>query len=199
MTTYRTKFWNDYLWILSINLIVGLAMYLVGIALLIEGVVSFLGLNPTLNVASGYFGLFVGLFLVCIGQVCMWIFWAHLKGTVSFTDKEIIYRYPRLSLFFLYKEKIALYDDINCLFLGKFMMEQVYPDDSKLIPRQLDVDCRRTGIKVRLEKEGEIKLFDLPIIHNQEYYDEFKNLINRLGFQQTAAKYIFIRNKSPHP
>ena len=171
-------------------------MYLAGIALLIEAVVSFLGINPTLNIGSGFFGLFFGLLCAYPGQICMWTFWAHLKGTVSFTDKEIIYRYPRLSLFFLYKEKVASYSDINCIFLGKFMMEKIYPDDAKLIPRNMERDCRNTGIKIFFEKEGKTRSFDLPIIHSREYFDEFKKLINRLGLRQTAAKYIFVANRS---
>ena len=199
MKTYKPKFWKDYLWLLFfVNFILGLVFYLVGVIFLIEAIISFWGGNPSLNIASGYVGLAIALLFIPSGQACMWTFWMAYKGTVSFTDKEILYRRPRLSLFFLHKDKIIPYSDIKGIFLGASIMKGVYPNDAKSVPGKSMHMYMNNGLVIYFEKNGKNQMLNLPMYHNQEYYAELRKLIIDNNLQQTDSKCLFIKNNSPY-
>ncbi|MCK9597243.1 hypothetical protein M0R19_08730 [Candidatus Pacearchaeota archaeon] len=199
MQIYKPKFWKDHLWILFfVNFILGLAFYLVGVAFLIEAIISFWGGNPALNIASGYVGLAIALLFIPSGQACMWTFWMAYKGTVSFTNREIIYRFPSFSLFFLYKNKIIPYSDIRGVFLGASIMKGVYPDEAKSMPRKSMYMYANNGLIIYFEKNSKNQMLHLPMYHNQEYYAELRKLIVDNNIQQTDSKCLFIKNNSPY-
>jgi len=199
MQTYKPKFWKDYLWMLFfINFTLGLAFYLVGVAFFIEAIISFWGGNPSLNIASGYVGLAIALLFIPSGQACMWTFWMAYKGTISFTDREIIYRFPRFSLFFLYKHKIIPYSDIKGIFLGASIMKGVYPDEAKSVPRKSMYMYANNGLIIYFEKNGKNQMLNLPIYRNQEYYAELRKLIVDNNLQQTDSMCLFVKSNSPY-
>ena len=205
MRTYRIKLWENYgilraLSILIFVLGLGLAIYLVGIAFLFAALTSFLGGSPALlKTSSGYMGLFIGLLFSYGGHMCLWGFFASYKENISFTEKEIIYRRPRKSLFFLYEEEIMPYSAIRGVFFGSSIMKKVYPDDIRLIPGKYAYKYNNSGLEVYFEKEGREQRFDLPTFHKYpEYYAEIRKLIADLGLWQTEAKCWFVKDNSPH-
>ncbi len=204
MQTYKISFWKNYGIIFALSLFIfvfgfGLIMYLAGIALLIIGIVGFSGVNPELDTLSGYMGLVGGLILSYSGYLCLWAFFSSYKANVSFTDKEIILRTPRKTIFFLFpyfpsKEKIIPYSAIKGIFFGSYIMEKVYPADAKLVPRQYLDKQRLSGLEVYVEKNGKQKRVDLPIFHKYpEYYAALRKLVSDIGLHQTEAKCLFIK------
>lgn len=201
MRTYKIKLWKNYGAMRALSIFVfifglGLAMYLVGIAFLIAGVASFLGASPKLlTTSSGYMGLFIGLLFSYGGHMCLWGFFSSYKENVSFTEKEIIYRCPRKSLFFLYKEKVVPYSAIKGVFFGSSIMKKTYSDDVSLIPGKYAYKYNNSGLEVYFEKEGKPQIMELPIFQRYpEYYAELRKLIADLGLWQTEAKCLFLKD-----
>jgi len=202
MRTYQIKLWNNYGIISALSILLfifglGLAMYLVGVAFLIEGVVSFLGIYPTLSNISGFVGLFVAVIFIYSGHMCLWGFFSTYKMTVAFNDKEIIYKYPRMLFFFLFKTKIVPYSAIRGIFIGHTMMKKVYPEYLNSVPKDYLYKYMNSGLEVYFEKEGKIKILNLPIFNKYpEYYSELKRLIANLNLQQTDSKCLFAKVNS---
>lgn len=205
MRTYEIKLWKNHGVVGALSIIIfifglGSAMYLVGLAFLIAGVASFLGASPELlNASSGYVGLVVGLMFVYGGHMCLWGFFSAYKGTVSFTEKEIIYRYPRKSIFlFLHKEIIAPYANIKGVFFGASIMKRVYPDDAGAVPARYMYKYNNSGLQVYFEKDGKMRTLDLPVFKKYpEYYAELRKLIIDNGLRQTEAKCLFVKGGAP--
>jgi hypothetical protein len=139
-------------------------------------------------------GLFIGILFSYGGHMCLWGFFAAYKTSVSFTEKEIITRTPRQTLFFLYKEQIVPYSDIKVIFFGYSIMERVYPEDLKSVPPNYWYKQRNSGLEIYYQKNGKEYRLDMPIFKRYpEYYAELRKLIADNGLKQTEAKCLFVK------